>query len=987
MMENILFFREKMFNFYKLFFILVFLFLQGCGGCETAEDLGTEEKRIEVPATYSSDLSLSSGPKDKTTLWKSSEVFVNAGGIGGTEDINFNVISNDVNLCPDSKDVFIDSTQISQYLYTGIDVKAGDFLKISLIKKAITIDCEASQPGIVITDKEKCLNGYYKQDGSNAFVPPAHKQTAELEYFVAIPSDAERPGAIANGYKDYLHNAFISVKMMNKPEHQRLLSKVLLVPEEYESVEKDVYSYSPFPPIPGDEKNPATDLGFLTQQIGSSSDPKKIQEVTKKYWCREYGRNPGPNSNINGNLLMRLCDEFYYMDKDKDKNNLKPDNETLMDYEAWEKAPLNSKNMGNTMRDLHKITSVIENKSYRKVNVGTIDFSGMDLPSGVKPDQLNDVAGGEQYISIVHSKVFAVFDGAIGNSTPTNIDSSGNLNSDFIDCSQTSYVARCWGGPLIPLDYDVETKKDGKFFVKFGKSNIKPGGEDQYIGNLNINVQKSCKLKNLVAYVLPMSGSANLDILPTTNSSNFIKIPMMNSDGSQVEEFTIKGSDIKNDGFIYFAVEDNGDGYENNTGIVKLKTRVPKNFKDNALKFFKNLSDMIMNIIFGKQDPKTGLRSGGVANLLFDNMIKSERFQSIIRVASVLTIVIYGISVVIGAVQISASELIKKAFKLGTVFVLLQPYAWEFFNKFLFSAIIDGARDLAAFTTAPPPRPGVPENMSQIVGGNERYIFGPLADMVERLLDFTIWKQILALIFAGPFGYIFFLFLKMTLLSLLEGTFMVFLTYASSMFIIGLLISVAPLFIITLLFQTTSHIFKEWAKVLLSNMLTIMLVFTGINMISGIIGSLINQVFGFGVCTSCAVIYDLTDNFPICLMHASLPDGYDVTADILDLDGNRFMEKATNTGRFFNIPIPFGGFVALCIMCPLVKTFHEFCTNMASELTGVDFGSPIGRQNVASAIGDSMKWWVGKDDEGKRQTQNAAVQKRSDVSGVKVKDE
>ena len=730
-----------------------------------------------------------------------------------------------------------------------------------------------------------------------------------------------------------------------------------------------------------------TDLGLLTQQMGSNPNAKKIEDEVNKYWCRSgiyNGKNQNPN--INGTMLHKFCDKFYYFDKDKNQNNPKLDSETLMEYSAWEAAPLNAKNSGN-LNKMSQIISIMENKSYRKVNVGTIDVSGMELPDGVTQDQLQNAVGGDQYISLVHSKSFLILDGAIENSMPTSGMNMGNFNTDFIDCSQTSYVARCaWGNPMIPLDQNIETKRDGRFYMRIGTSNLLIL-QDKYYGNADINISKHCKLRNLVAYVLPMDGTGNLNVLPMANSSNFIKIPILDSQGERLSEFTIKGSDIKNDGFIYFAVEDNGDGYTNNTGSIKIKTRVPKNFKDNALKFFSNLSGKIMDIIFGKKNPVTALRSGGVANLLFNNMINSQRFQSIIRIAAALSVIIYGICIVTGMVQSSASELTKKVFKFGTVFVLLQPYAWEFFNKYLFSAMIDGARDLAAFTTVPPPATPGAERPQDIIGGNEKYIFGPLADMVERLLDFSIWKLILALIFAGPFGTIFFVFLQMTLFSLLEGTFMVFLTYVSSMLIMGILISIAPLFIITLLFQSTSHIFKEWIKILISNMITIVLVFAGINMISGIISMLVNQVFGFGVCTSCVLTYDLTDNFPICLFHAALPDGYDATADISDLDGNRFMEKATNTGRFFNIPIPFGSLLALCIMCPLVKTFHEFCTNMASELTGVDFGSPVSSKNVASSVGDSMKWWVGKDEQGKRQSQQAAAKQRSDVSGVKVRDE
>ena len=973
--------NKKVATFCKLFFIIAFLFLEGCGGCETAEELGTEEKKIEISSSYKG------GIAEKEKLWTSSEIFVNAGGVAGSLDTTFTILNNNVNLCPDSKDIKIGSSDLARYIDSELNVRSGVFVKLSPIKKDIIIDCEASATGIFIIDKEKCLNGYYKKDGSNTFVPPSHKQTISLESYVAIPSDAEKASAQSSGYVNYLHNAFIPKSMIDASENARLLSKVLLIPSEYESIEKDkdgkdFYSYSELPNISGDENNPTTDLGFIKSKIGTSKDRKLIQEVNRKYWCREYiSENPNlrPSANVNGTSLAKLCNQFYYLDKDKTDSS-QPDRETSMEYEIWEKAPLNQKNMGN-MSQSKKIKSILENKSYKKLETPAIDFTEMNLPSGVSQSDLQNEIGGTQYLPYVHSKMFVALDGAISGTTPASTMSMGNLNTDFIDCSKTSYVARCYQhGPMIPFDQNIEVKRDGKLFIRIGASNLL-NSNDQYIGNASIKVEKSCPLKNIVAYVLPMDNSKTLNVLPTANDPDFIKIPIRESDGSQVESFTIRGADVKNNGFIYFAVEDNGDGYMNNTGSIKIKTRVPKNFADKSFKFFSRLSNKVMNIIFGRIDPSTNLRRGGVTGALYQNMISSARFQSIIRLMSVLSIVIYGICIVLGIVQVTASELVKKAFKLGAVFVLLQPESWEFFNRFLFSAFIDGARDLAAFTTVSPSADLANQDV------REKYIFGPLADIVERFLDFSIWKQILALIFAGPFGYIFFIFLKMTIFSLLEGTFMIFITYTSSMFIIGILLSITPLFIITLLFQATSHIFKEWIKILISNVVTIVLVFTGINMISSIIGMLINQVFGFGVCTSCVVVYDLTDNFSICLFHGSLPDGYNTSATVDELDSQRFIEKASDSGRFFGIPIPFGGFIALCIMCPLVKTFHEFCTNMSSELTGVDFGSPTGRQNVASAIGDTMKWWVNKDSEAGQRKVQQAKQDRSRVKSLKTKDE
>lgn len=963
---------------YNVVLLVMFLFLQGCGGCESAEELGKEEKNIAIKA-YNDETDGNKG------LWVSSEIFVNQGGIGGSEDIKFDILGNNVNLCGtntstiSTKDVHFytgSSGNFAKYIDTGINVKIGDYVKFTPIKKLIKIDCDSPDDRIFITDVDKCKNGFYKDDGSNEFVPPLHGKTFELERYLSLFVGVDGKHA---------HNVFINTAVEhNITDNRGLLSKVFLAPQEYEISNvvdgKKYVHYSELPEIQGSKNNLGTDLGFVMNQIGpDTNDEKKVNEVQRKYWCREYGRyryNDGGtikekaldyNENVNGVLLGQLCDKFYYLDKDKNKNDLKPDNETLMQYNAWENASLDSKNKGNTNVP-NKMISFMDNKSYRIETLNNIE--GLD-PS------IADKIDGDQYISLTHSRFFYLLDATISNTTPASGNGMGNVNEDYTKCSDTSYIARCdaRGRVQIPLDQNIEMQKDGKLYVRIGTPEF-----SNYAGQADINVSKFCPLKEIYAYVLPMHTTATLNIAP--GASNTIAIPIVDNKGEMLDEFTIKGSDIKSDGFIYFAIKDNGDGYKNNTGSVKIKTWVPKNFKDNALSFINRISDKIMDIMYGKKDPITGQRKGGVTNILYDNLITSQRFQSLINIMAVLSITIYGIAIATGMMQISGGELVRKIFKLGTVFVLLQPGSWEFFNHFLFGVFVDGARDLAAFVT-------VPADEDPFAAGNERYVFGPIADLIERLLDLSIWKQVIALLFAGPFGYIFFLFLKSAMFSLLEGSFMVFLTFVSSMFIIGLLISITPLFLITLLFQATSHIFKEWIKILISNVLTIVLVFAGINLISGIVSLLINQVFGFGICTSCALTYDVTDNFQICLMYAALPDGYDNTMTIEEINNGAkaIAPYAEAQGKFFGIPIPFGSFLAFCIICPLVSTFHEFCTNIASELTGVDFGSPVGRPNLATSIGDTMKWWGGKDTDGTRAAYQKAFEEQSEIKKARIQEE
>ena len=1022
-----------------LMIIIMSTIVSGCSGdCASSEDMMTDPKIIVLPG-YDEKTYKSSNP---ASYWIPTDVTVKS---NIDKDIKFDVLFNKVNLCglstattPSSKDIRI-QTFATDYL-TGINVVNGDYLSFTLNKDSIKINCASPDPRIHVHDVDKCQNGFYKEGESSDKIPPSEGKTIELESYIALEDQFLNNQAEINDLfgnvvwwslnfnTNKIYNAFIPNKMIQgmyditnyninidqlngyKTNDAIITSKILIVPEDYhekitekdkDNKDVDYHIYSQFPTIPSDDKK------FLEAQTTKSSTDAERQEVQRKYWCRVYNnaytaivsgssttKKLSRSENIEGIMLNQMCDKFYYLDK--------IDSPDLMKYKDFTAATLSSKPKGNTGLVNAKIISVMESMSY-------IDPLGASQPpSGATPDE-DDIEPIEMpalppeikpedfqmnKLPMTNSRFFYMLNANIGPITP-NI--YGNVNNDYATCGSTSNLARCDkdGNVQIPLNSPIPVKKTGEVSVKVGKNS---SDMMNFIGNANIKVTKICPNKSIYGLLVP-AGATPAAFAFKPGDSNTFEIPLYENGNLEeaLDKITIKHADIKDKlsggskdatWYLYLAIKDNNDadGYKNNTGSVKLQTRIKRDSSKSVTRFINRTIDKMMTILYGPEDPETFKRSGGIVNSIYNNIISSSRFQAIIRACAVLMITIYGISIVMGLSQFNGGDLLKTIIKFGIVFILLQKGSWDFFNDRFFNIFINGPRQLLTFVTTAPDKPLI--NYSTSDPGSGNYIFGPVNDILERFIDTTVWKQIMALIFAGPFGWIFFWFLLQSSMIMLTGTLSALITYITSMTLVGIFISVAPLFIITLMFKGTTKIFKAWVKVLMTNSLNVVFVFGGLSMISGVLSVFINSVFGYGVCTDCALQYHgPVANFNFCILYADLPAGFSNGLSMEEINYHTISQANLESARneFQGIPISFSAFVCFVILCYMIANLVGFLSTIAEDISSVDYGSPTRESNIASKVAETMKGWVGKDQEAKR---NAVSQKGKpgDAKGAKVKD-
>lgn len=213
---------------------------------------------------------------------------------------------------------------------------------------------------------------------------------------------------------------------------------------------------------------------------------------------------------------------------------------------------------------------------------------------------------------------------------------------------------------------------------------------------------------------------------------------------------------------------------------------------------------------------------------LFLNISSSKlMFFPTVQSALTLYVVIYTLFFLGGSIKITTTELVKVIAKIGVVaFLLSNVNSWNYFNTNLFQIFFGGADYLINSTI----------NITSSKGN----IFG----FIDPLIDFYFNSDVWWLIFIEFVSFwqgttIFAVLLIITILNLTILLLDIVIKYILAILSICVLISLAPLFIILILFQTTRPVFNNWISSLVCYVIEPFFMFVFFLMIQQIIMTLL----------------------------------------------------------------------------------------------------------------------------------------------------
>lgn len=272
---------------------------------------------------------------------------------------------------------------------------------------------------------------------------------------------------------------------------------------------------------------------------------------------------------------------------------------------------------------------------------------------------------------------------------------------------------------------------------------------------------------------------------------------------------------------------------------------------DSALKEGKIISTVVRDIktaLIGTGGSFTGAQG------IFQGFVNSPAYQSAIGAAFSLFVIIYGMSVAVGMVQVSLGDAAVRVAKIG--FISVVAMNWNIFYYHIGSFFIEGTDELISYFMTNF------ESLYQTPGGSgsgagaggsgsggpQGQIFSGYDDLIARIFSFQTFAFISALFNSGPYAPIYGFLLILTMWWLLQSIMKVVQVYIFSLFAKALLFALAPVFLAFLLFERTKPMFDAWLNQLISFSLQPILITAYIGLFSQLITPFFEEFANYKMC-------------------------------------------------------------------------------------------------------------------------------------------
>ncbi|QJT94630.1 type IV secretion system protein [Wolbachia endosymbiont of Diaphorina citri] len=365
-------------------------------------------------------------------------------------------------------------------------------------------------------------------------------------------------------------------------------------------------------------------------------------------------------------------------------------------------------------------------------------------------------------------------------------------------------------------------------------------------------------------------------------------------------------------GTIYYGIRDHGCDYKKNEGqfSINLTTKEPPVRTFSAIYNF--FDEKVKTAFFGSSYKDTNVIHSDTSPVksLYQSFVASNRtntIRSTIVSLLVLYIVLYTLYYFFGLSHASIYEFLIICVKIGVITQLLNDNSWSFFYNNAFSIFVNAPKQLIEIAN---------------FRGTTSNVFEFLDLPLNRFLSAHSVLLIVSLIFSGPLGIVSFCLVIWGLITVSLSMFNALFSFITSIAIVALLLSLAPLFIICLLFGYTRQMFHNWVKNLARFAIHPVVLLIFISLISQVMDYIVYSVFNFEVCPTCILNLNLKIFNPCILYGYASKHAPNITA-----------------------------MIAFVILGHAMKALVEASSTISDSLFGVYVASEPGRQYQQSLMG------------------------------------
>jgi type IV secretory pathway VirB6-like protein len=200
----------------------------------------------------------------------------------------------------------------------------------------------------------------------------------------------------------------------------------------------------------------------------------------------------------------------------------------------------------------------------------------------------------------------------------------------------------------------------------------------------------------------------------------------------------------------------------------------------------------------------------GLLENIYKVLIQNAYYKTILNLALILFVTFYGFGFFIGLTNFTQTELIIRLFKIGFIYLLVSENGWTFTDK---SVLFKGADDV-----------------------------------ITLFFSGEIQAKIWGLFFASWFGWAYVLLIFFSMLIFIVAMANALVIYLTAQIFISLLLSLAPIFILLILFGMTKSMFDKWLSSILSFALQQIFLVTTLAFFSILMKEILKFVLSYRVC-------------------------------------------------------------------------------------------------------------------------------------------
>ncbi|MGN7678797.1 MAG: type IV secretion system protein [Anaplasma sp.] len=511
-----------------------------------------------------------------------------------------------------------------------------------------------------------------------------------------------------------------------------------------------------------------------------------------------------------------------------------------------------------------------------------------------------------------------------------------------------------------------EVKGSGRLFLTYLKKpknaansaqskqqQTQQSGQDynEMAGFYSLRVHRTCYAtagKKLYMYI----GNTPPSFLPGQGGSGEVELDLEKQNPKGSYTINKKGDSNQKAGHIYYgiAVDEKYDSQlkDNNypDNYYSVRMWLPT-WEPIFSQFFAKLQGILLNVLYGVTlkdeggvyDISKAIRESaaagqeGAIQKIYKGQTTSKPFWMAIRALLTLYLLFSALGYILGVIKITKYDLAVRVAKMAFLISLFSPTSWQFFNEHCFQLFVGGVSEIiTAF--------------SGYLDGDSSFKF--LDATLGVLLTAELWLRLLALLIAGPVGWLAFVGVVWALVSFFLAMVQAMIMYLFVIMTIAFLLTLAPIFFAFLLFQKTSQLFQGWLKMLVNFSLQPIILFTSLAFLNQLILTSLHEVTDFTACENCAVGVSIPSDDPgvpnrpdICLLPVMLPIGF---SNELSIDDRQREGLARDDIGFMGLPFGVAVALTLIICCTAIKEFVRISEVLAHSISG----------SVASAAGSAM---------------------------------